>query len=511
MKLNRFLSFVAIFAVLMSVSSANAQGDLYSAVLKWAWNKHLKNKEIKDKMEGIEDFYNDWVKLLENYASKTGKVGDCQAIGFRDIPNNRLETPNFSYECGIDGDIAFLNAKNKIKIGDCDIGSVFKAEFDIRKNYLDTRSVPRKDACIFFQPLCKALNSDFCPSDMVFVENGKYVLFPIDTYKKHEVSVDNFCIGKYEITQKEWREIMGSNPSYFRNCDNCPVEQVSWNDVQVFINKLNAKNGMNYRLPTEAEWEYAELGGCQSNNGDWRGSNDDKGVAWCRGNNQTHTVGTKHPNELGIYDMNGNVWEWVNDWYSDNGPTAANNYKGPSKGDGRVIRGDSWFEKKSFFANLNCRLDTRTGMGPDTRNNTIGFRLAHAPVDKAALQKTCQANGKVWENNACRGKTSAEITAEKNTCQANGKIWENNVCREKTFADVEAEKNTCQANGKVWENNACREKTAEEIDTGKKACQANGKVWDNNVCRGKTSAEAKAENQEVLIKEGAKLLQKLFK
>jgi len=253
------------------------------------------------------------------------------------------------------------------------------------------------------------------------------------------------------------------------------------------------------------------MGGCQSNNYFHSGSDYEDDVGWCGGNNQTHPVGTKRPNELGIYDMSGNVWEWVNDWYSINGPTTANNYKGASNGKGRVVRGDSWFEKKTLLPRQRCLIRDVSYWEPNNRINTTGFRLAHPPVDKAALQKNCQANGKVWENNECREKTVVEITTEKNTCQANGKVWENNVCREKTFADVEAEKNTCQANGKVWENNTCRGKTTEEIDTGKKTCQANGKVWENNVCREKTSAELKAANQEVLMKEGAKLLQKLFK
>jgi TonB family protein len=382
----------------MSVNSANAQASAQLVELggKWLLNEYAKNKEISEKTQEIYPTYNDWIKFLEDYTSKTGKVGDCNAIGFRDLSSNRGETKYFSYECGIDGDIAFLNAKNKVKIGKCDEGSVFKAEFDIGKNYLDTRSFPRNDACVFFRPSCRSLIRGFCPSNMVFVGGGTFSMGfregqGHNAVPEHNVPVNNFCIGKYEVTQKEWQEIMGSNPSNFKNCGgNCPVEQVSWNDVQTFISKLNAKTNMNYRLLTEAEWEYAAQGGCYGPSSWYSGGSSEfyfDNAVWCgkNSNNQTHPVGTKQPNRLGIYDMNGNVWEWVNDWYSDYGPTAVNNYKGASNGNGRVIRGGSWQENPSRF-NTNCRLIVRGVTRPDIRSYGTGFRLAHSPVEKEISQ-----------------------------------------------------------------------------------------------------------------------------
>ena len=167
-------------------------------------------------------------------------------------------------------------------------------------------------------------------TEMILVEGGTYTMGK--TEKK--VTVKDFYIGKYPVTQKQWFDIMGENPSYFKGCDNCPVERVSWDDTQVFIEKLNAKYpGSNYRLPTEAEWEWAAMGGNKSKGYRYAGSNDLGEVAWYKWNSgdKTHPVGEKKPNELGIYDMSGNVWEWCQDWIDDN-----ENEK--------VVRGCSWYD-----------------------------------------------------------------------------------------------------------------------------------------------------------------------
>ena len=192
----------------------------------------------------------------------------------------------------------------------------------------------------------------------------------------HQVCLDAFSIGKYEVTQGQWTRVMGSNPSEFVSCgDNCPVEQVSWNDVQQFISRLNSQSGTNYRLPTEAEWEYAcRAGGAE----EYCGSNDINAVAWCSGNSgsQTHPVGQKQANGWGIHDMSGNVWEWINDWYDKNyySSSPQSNPQGASSGSSRVVRGGSWARSTTYV-----RASARNPGSPSGRIDFIGFRLV-APV-----------------------------------------------------------------------------------------------------------------------------------
>ncbi len=184
-----------------------------------------------------------------------------------------------------------------------------------------------------------------------------------------------FELGKYEVTQAQWKqmwqEMMGNNPSHFQNCDQCPVENVSWNDAQEFIKKLNAMNdGYTYRLPTEAEWEYACRAGTS---GDYAGDLDS--MAWYKNNSggQTHPVGQKQPNGFGLYDMHGNVWEWVEDLFHDsfsyNGAPTDGSAWISGGGKFRVLRGDSWL-------NGDCRSASRLiGLAPDLSNGVVGFRV----------------------------------------------------------------------------------------------------------------------------------------
>jgi formylglycine-generating enzyme required for sulfatase activity len=216
------------------------------------------------------------------------------------------------------------------------------------------------------------------PDNMVFVKGGTFQMGSNESANEkpiHSVTISDFYIGKYEVTQKEWREIMGTNPSRFKDCDNCPVEEVSWNDVQEYIKKLNAKTGKNHRLPTEAEWEYAARGGNQSKGYKYSGSNTISSVAWyyySTADSKTHPVGQKSSNELGIYDMSGNVSEWCSDWYSFShyASSTSRNPSGPSSGSARVVRGGSWFNSASY-----CRVANRHPRSPGHRYDLIGFRL----------------------------------------------------------------------------------------------------------------------------------------
>ena len=156
----------------------------------------------------------------------------------------------------------------------------------------------------------------------------------------HQVTVGSFYICKYEVTQKLWKVFMGSNPSWTK-ADNMPVEWVNWVTAQKFISKLNAFSGKKFRLPTEAEWEYAARGGNRSHNYLYSGSDDINAVAWWKDNSgdKLHPVGTKRPNELGLYDMTGNVYEWCSDWQEPYTSGAQTNPKGPQTGRSRVMRG----------------------------------------------------------------------------------------------------------------------------------------------------------------------------
>ncbi len=212
--------------------------------------------------------------------------------------------------------------------------------------------------------------------EMVFVEGGTFQMGSnsgeSDEKPVHSVTLSAFNIGEYEVTQAQWKAVMGSNPSYFSGCDNCPVETVSWNDVQEFVRKLNAQTGKNYRLPTEAEWEYAARGGKQSKGYTYSGSNDLGSVAWYSDNSgsKTHGVGGKQANELGIYDMSGNVWEWCSDWYGNYSSYNETNPTGASSGNYRVLRGGGRYCDAG-----DCRTAGRVGVNPDFRIYYLGFRL----------------------------------------------------------------------------------------------------------------------------------------
>ena len=216
--------------------------------------------------------------------------------------------------------------------------------------------------------------------DMVRVEAGTFKMGATAEMKNpwvlekptHKVTLtNNYYIGKYEVTQALWQAVMGSNPSYFKG-DNLPVEQVSWNDCQEFLSKLNRITGKTFRLPTEAEWEYAARGGKKSRGCQYSGSNNLSDVAWYWDNSgsKTHAVGSKQSNELGIYDMSGNVWEWCQDWHGRYSKSSQTNPTGATSGSGRVSRGGCWIGDAGL-----CRSSYRSDDAPDDRNSDLGFRL----------------------------------------------------------------------------------------------------------------------------------------
>ena len=217
--------------------------------------------------------------------------------------------------------------------------------------------------------------------EMVRVEGGTFRMGATSEQKDeawdrekpvHSVTLSGYYIGKTEVTQVLWEAVMGINPSRFKG-DYLPVENVSWDDCQEFIRKLNSMTGQNFRLPTEAEWEFACRGGNNSRGYKYSGSNNLGSVAWYDGNsgNKTHPVGTKAPNELGIYDMSGNVWEWCADWYGDYSSGAQTNPTGPYGGSNRVYRGGSW-----NYDVGRCRSSNRDFYYPWIRDIILGLRLA---------------------------------------------------------------------------------------------------------------------------------------
>jgi formylglycine-generating enzyme required for sulfatase activity len=190
-------------------------------------------------------------------------------------------------------------------------------------------------------------------------------------HPQHRVMGQSFYMGKYEVTQAQWQAVMGTNPSYFKNCDQCPVEQVSWNDAQEFIYKLNkVGDGYTYRLPSEAEWEYACRAGTT---GDYAGDLDS--MAWYSKNSgdKMRPVGQKQANAFGLYDMHGNVWEWCEDVWHENyngAPSDGSAWMSGGDSSSRVFRGGSW----GYLANY-LRSADRGRNAPDFYNSYIGFRV----------------------------------------------------------------------------------------------------------------------------------------
>ena len=224
---------------------------------------------------------------------------------------------------------------------------------------------------------------DTLESDMVFVDGGTFVMggtadqganVNSDEFPTREVTLSSFYISKFEVTQELWEAVTGEKPSNFSG-ERFPVEQVSWDDCMTFIDKLNALTGKTYRLPTEAEWEYAARGGKLTKVYKYSGSNNVDDVAWygSNSNKTTHPVGQKMPNELGLYDMSGNVNEWCSDWYAIYDENDTINPIGPTSGTMRIFRGGAW----SYIAE-SCRNALRLGFYPTYRVDNVGLRLVRS-------------------------------------------------------------------------------------------------------------------------------------
>lgn len=220
--------------------------------------------------------------------------------------------------------------------------------------------------------------------NMILIEGGTFQMGTEDhdwCKPVHPVTVKDFEIAKYPITQAQWRAVMGSDPPKlkFKGCDECPVESVSWNDCQEFLQKLNELTGEKFRLPGEAEWEFAAIGGKNSKGFLYAGSSTVDEVAWYRKNadSKTHPVGKKKANELGLYDMSGNVWEWCeDDWHETyhNAPKDGTAWVETKRTAFRVLRGGSW-----NYLPYYCRAAYRVRDYPNIRNLNYGFRCAKTP------------------------------------------------------------------------------------------------------------------------------------
>ena len=209
-------------------------------------------------------------------------------------------------------------------------------------------------------------------------EQGDYT--EDDEKPVHNVTLSDYSIGETEVTQALWQAVMGSLPAYISSAEEDikgpqrPVCYVSWEYCQQFIRKLNAKTGQRFRLPTEAEWEYAARGGKKSQGFKFSGSNDISSVAWfteTTDDKGSKDVKTKGANELGLYDMTGNVWEWCQDWFEAYSSSDQTNPKGPAEGSWRMTRGGSWFYAEGY-----CRVSYRGNNDPTMSNNELGLRLA---------------------------------------------------------------------------------------------------------------------------------------
>ncbi len=307
-----------------------------------------------------------------------GDVDGNQVIGMDDLSAliNYLLT----------GDASNINHANAATIDGLDSDNIGMDDLSVLINYLLTGQG---------LPVVESNEEEYTVNGVTFVmvnvEGGTYTMgatpeqgTDVSSREKpaHQVTVSSFSIGQTEVTQELWMAVMGNNPSNFPGMQQ-PVERVSWNDCHQFITLLNQLTGKHFRLPTEAEWEFAARGGNDSQGYKFAGSNIVHVVAWYSYNDATelrgtgdswrgpHPVGTKQSNELNLFDMSGNVHEWTEDWYGSYTAQSQTDPTGPATGTTCVYRGGSWYQDEWF-----CRVSFRNSVEPTYRSNGIGLRLA---------------------------------------------------------------------------------------------------------------------------------------
>lgn len=268
-----------------------------------------------------------------------------------------------------------VNADQKLKIDKIIIADVVNnKKYEIKSNISVSTETSSTTAIEILSGDCNR---------MIFIKGGTFTMGSAfggyDEKPEHDVIVSDFYMSRYEVTQKLWKSVMRDKPSRFSGCDDCPVERISWNDIQEFIKKLNEKSGRNYRLPYEAEWEYAARSGGKREK--YSGGDSPDNVGWYNGNSwrKTHVVGLKPPNGLGLYDMTGNVWEWCEDWYDEDyyrDLFSSKNPRGPRSGSYRVLRGGAWNNSEWDV----LRTSYRNKAHQDERDHSFGFRLC-LPAD----------------------------------------------------------------------------------------------------------------------------------
>ena len=335
--------------------------------------KHLKTPEvdvrkIKEEIKALEkegcQLYSQQKRIYDEVANKKRQIGvgtmDCPVCGETNEINS-LYCPR----CGW----AFVPFTSK-KLDEKRLNTHRR----VWNGLASENKAPEKLTTNLPSPIMELINN------MVEVEGGTFLMGGTpeqgeeafnDEKPPHKVTVSTFHIGCYPVTQEQWKAVMGNNPSYFQG-ERHPVEQVNWMDCQAFVEKLSKMTGLTFRLPTEAEWEYAARGGNKGKGHKYSGGDLLTQVAWYNENSggTSHEVGEKAPNELGLYDMSGNIWEWVQDWKGDFTDEEQTNPTGPEEGDERICRGGGWNREHD-----RCRVSYRGDDEPDLRYRSLGLRV----------------------------------------------------------------------------------------------------------------------------------------